>query len=75
MNTYQIQGYHRQVGSIGVSETFKIKIDAISSRLAYLQARNPLQHVGYESILVIAIKMKCENCGKFHLVVPPDFYL
>ena len=74
-NTYQIEGTRRLNGAIGVPENFKVKEDATSSHNAYVQVRDAIYNNGYESVNVIAIKMRCENCGKFHLVVPPDLYL
>lgn len=74
-NTYIIEGQRRQVGAIGAAEPFQIEKTANSSRTAYLTVRNESYNSGYETILVTAIKMKCEYCGETHVTVDPGLYL
>jgi hypothetical protein len=73
--TYTIEGHRRRTGAIGIPENFTEKVEATSSREAYVQVCDATYNDGYEHILVKAIKMKCEHCGKGHILVDPQLYL
>lgn len=72
-DTYLVSGTRRQLGAIGIHDNFQIELTASSSREAYLTVVN--DNVQWEHIHVIAIKMKCTQCGECHMTVPPELYL
>ena len=71
-NTYHVSGTRRQIGAIGNPESFQEEFEAASSRDAYLKVKNK---IGYEHVQVVAIKIKCIQCGECHVAVPSDLYL
>ena len=71
-NEYLVSGTRYIKGAIGEPESFQTEITAASSRDAYLQVN---QDERYTHIRVVAIKMKCLECGQCHVTVPPTLYL
>ena len=72
MNKYLIEGQRRQAGAIGILQSFKEKIEAPSSYDAYMTV---LGRPEFELVHVTAIKMKCETCNGYHMIVPTILYL
>jgi hypothetical protein len=75
MNTYLVTGTRRQVGAIGTPENFQIEKNAPSSRDAYITVTNEAYNGGYEHINVVAIKMRCAECGEAHIAIPAELWL
>lgn len=75
MNKYLVIGKAHVTGAIGVPEDFQIEHTAENSKDAYQAVRNGLYADNHDSVLVIAIKMKCEECSSYHLTVPTNLYL
>ena len=72
---YLVSGTANIAGSIGKPESFQIEKKAPSSRTAYTEVRDELYNSGREHVHVVAIKMKCLQCGECHVTVPTDLYL
>ena len=68
-NTYLVSGTREQEGEV---VGFQEELTVPSSRDAYLTIINA---TGYTKISVVAIKMKCLECGDCHITVPSNLYL
>jgi hypothetical protein len=70
--TYLVSGTRNQAGAIGLPENFQEEVIAASSQQAYTTI---LEKPGFQHVHVVAIKMRCDHCGKAHITVPTSLYL
>lgn len=71
-NNYRIEGESRQVGAIGIFESFTEIVNAETSREAYLKAASKLYANSREHVHVRRVELLGDNG---HILVEPRAYL